>query len=91
MDARYQDQKQIGSVEVNHPGSEENEMRKLSEKTQIKNLRYDCSLLRDERDRLKVEREQYRVRATKAEQECAEWKNRFDVLLKREDKSVGTT
>jgi hypothetical protein len=26
----------------------------------------------------------YRARATKAEQEVAEWKNRFDLLLKRE-------
>jgi hypothetical protein len=27
----------------------------------------------------------YRVRATKAEQEVAEWKTRFDILLKREE------
>lgn len=30
------------------------------------------------------EREQYRARASKAEQECAEWKRRFDQLLARE-------
>lgn len=29
------------------------------------------------------DREAYRVRATKAEQECAEWKRRFDLLLAR--------
>ena len=29
------------------------------------------------------ERNHYRARATKAEQECAEWKRRFDLLLAR--------
>jgi hypothetical protein len=32
----------------------------------------------------KKAREIYRIRATKAEQECMEWKARFDVLLRRD-------
>jgi FtsZ-binding cell division protein ZapB len=57
-----------------------------SEKTQIKNLRYDCSILRNERDSLKIERDKYRNRATKAEQEVVEWKARFDTLLRRDER-----
>lgn len=38
------------------------------------------------------DREAYRIRATKAEQECAEWKRRFDMLLAdRASPRQGTT
>lgn len=35
-----------------------------------------------------VQRDAFRVRATKAEQEAAEWKVRFDLLLRRDDKTI---
>lgn len=37
-------------------------------------------------DRAQAKLTEYRARATKAEQECAEWKRRFDLLLERTPK-----
>lgn len=58
----------------------------------------DATLLRQAKSKLsdmerqfntkKAEAEAYRVRATKAEQEVAEWKKRFDILLAREPKPL---
>lgn len=45
--------------------------------------RRELNKCREDLARLKITAEQYRVRATKAEQEVAEWKQRFDALLKR--------
>lgn len=57
-----------------------------SDKTVIANLRRS---LREETARTQsaiTEREAYRARATRAEQEVAEWKARFDKLLERTPK-----
>ncbi len=59
----------------------------MKAETQIRNLRRE---MKEEHRRCveaTKERDIYRSRATKAEQEGAEWKARFDVLLRREDGS----
>jgi hypothetical protein len=58
-------------------------MRKPSVETQLRLTRSE--LKRSMVDRLNLTNEVagYRRRATKAEQECAEWKARFDLLLAR--------
>ena len=58
-------------------------MRKPSVETQLGLTRSE--LKRSMVDRLNLTNEVagYRRRATKAEQECAEWKARFDLLLAR--------
>lgn len=53
-----------------------------SEKTQLTAARRVLRELERERNTLRIERDTYRARATKAEQELAEWKGRFDELLK---------
>lgn len=58
--------------------------RAASEKTQLRN-----ALSREkEKDKLIevliAQRDEYRVRATKAEQEAAAWRERFDLLLRKE-------
>lgn len=60
--------------------------RPQSDATQITSLRRQ--LREAERDMRTVEsqRDVYRTRATKAEQEAAEWKARFDILLSRDPK-----
>lgn len=60
-----------------------------SEATQIKNLRRDLNELRGELTRTQAAMSTYRTRATKAEQECAEWKERFDILLRRDESKGG--
>lgn len=61
-------------------------MKKPSAETELRNLK------RDYRDCQGIARkweslaQEYRTRATKAEQEVAEWKRRFDVLLERTPK-----
>lgn len=54
-----------------------------SEATQIRNLNRDLRDRDAQLSRLKATVNEYRARATKAEQECAEWKRRFDLLLER--------
>jgi ribosomal protein L10 len=57
-------------------------VRQPSEKTQLATLRRD---LRQSDSELRIVRAaltEYLARATKAEQELAEWKRRFDELLK---------
>ena len=48
-------------------------------KTAQRDLRDTFTLLQNAR----AERDAYRVRATRAEQEVSEWKGRFDALLAR--------
>jgi FtsZ-binding cell division protein ZapB len=50
--------------------------------TQIRTLKRENAELRNECHRWKNNAVQYRERANKAEQEVAEWKLRFDALLK---------
>lgn len=54
-----------------------------SEKTQLANARRTIRELLQQRSDLELERNKYRIRATQAEQEAAEWKQRFDKLLER--------
>jgi len=56
-----------------------------SEKTQLRNAKSEVRRVMDANRVLLNERDHYRVRATKAEQECAEWKTRFDALLRRDE------
>lgn len=53
----------------------------MKPETEIRNLKRDIKRWYAERETLRTERESYRIRATKAEQEVAEWKRRFDALL----------
>lgn len=57
-------------------------MRQPSEKTQLLRLRREANRFSIERAGLQSQIAGYRTRATKAEQEAAEWKARFDQLLK---------
>lgn len=54
-----------------------------SEATQIRTLRRELREIDSARLHALQEAKEYRVRATKAEQECAEWKARFDLLLRQ--------
>lgn len=58
----------------------------LSDATLLRRVRREWNVLRDAHKIVLNERDMYRTRATKAEQEAAEWKKRFDLLLIREDK-----
>lgn len=59
--------------------------RAISEATQLRTAK--AELVRARKELAESERlcAGYRSRATKAEQECAEWKARFDILLRREE------
>ena len=54
-----------------------------SEATQLRNLRGDFKVVAAERLKAERERDIWRGRATKAEQEAQEWKARFDLLLSK--------
>lgn len=68
-------------------------MRKASDKTMLNTLRRNYRKLVSEHSELKTECAKYRARATVAEQALAEWKERFDRLLKvhSESRSPETT
>lgn len=57
-------------------------MRKPSEATQLRAARREVKSLQDTLAALRGSENSYRVRATRAETEVAEWKRRFDDLLK---------
>lgn len=57
--------------------------RQPSAETQLRNLRAEMRDLSKQLAGTVKDREVYRIRATKAEQECAEWRRRFDLLLAR--------
>ena len=63
--------------------------RKPSPETELRNLRRSQNRLDKLAVHLSSERDRYRIRATKAEQEAAEWKQRFDALLARVPKLEG--
>lgn len=52
-----------------------------SVETQLRTERRENSELRKQLSAARFEVTNYRTRATKAEQEAAEWKRRFDVLI----------
>ncbi len=56
-----------------------------SEATQLRYAKKDLAELKIALGRQQQLTEGYRVRATKAEQEAAEWKARFDALLRRDE------
>lgn len=53
----------------------------MKDETLIRNLKRDLRETDARAFRLAIERDTYRERATKAEQEAAEWRRRFDALL----------
>jgi hypothetical protein len=57
--------------------------RKPSPETECRYLRAELRRETNAHSTTKADRENYRIRATKAEQELAEWKRRFDALLLR--------
>jgi len=58
-------------------------MKEPSDKTKLRTMRLERDRARSEWTELKRSHDAYRARATKAEQEAAEWKARFDRLLER--------
>jgi hypothetical protein len=56
-----------------------------SDVTLLRTIRAEYKRLHTEFSQLQRVCNSYRSRATKAEQEAAEWKVRFDILLRRED------
>ncbi len=56
-----------------------------SEATQLRNAKTEIRKLEAHVKSLAEALGAYRARATKAEQEVAEWKTRFDLLLRREE------
>lgn len=57
-----------------------------SVETQLRNVKSELAREEKRARQFASERDQYRIRATKAEQEVAEWKRRFDLLLERTPK-----
>lgn len=57
--------------------------RPASDKTLLASERRTNRRLMKDMHSVVRERDSYRIRATKAEQELAEWKKRFDLLLAR--------
>lgn len=55
--------------------------RQPSPETQLRTARADIRRLTVELARAEQQAAAYRARATQAEQEAAQWKNRFDILL----------
>jgi hypothetical protein len=54
--------------------------------TRFKTIRRMHTNLQKELNTARIAVEAYRARATKAEQEAAEWRKRFDLLLAKEQK-----
>lgn len=60
-------------------------MRKPSAETQLRSALRDLKQVRGALELCKLREEQYRARATKAEQEAKDWEKRFDALLAKFD------
>jgi hypothetical protein len=60
--------------------------RKPSDATVVRRLRADLNRAESDKNTLNANCLQWRARATKAEQEAAEWRKRFDALLERTPK-----
>lgn len=60
-----------------------------SPETQLRTTRALIRGLEKELARARQQVTDYRARATKAEQESAEWKRRFDILLQRDEQKKG--
>jgi FtsZ-binding cell division protein ZapB len=59
--------------------------RVASDATLLRAARAELKRERSAYENIAAQRDAYRARATKAEQELAEWKARFDILLRREE------
>lgn len=59
--------------------------RQASDATLLRHAKREINELDSQRAYWRVLADQYRDRATKAEQEVAEWKERFDLLLRRDN------
>ena len=60
--------------------------RSPSDATQLRTARAELKRVSIELSTVKMQLETCRGRATKAEQECADWRNRFDLLLAKAGK-----
>ncbi|MEJ8837620.1 hypothetical protein [Ramlibacter sp. AN1133] len=58
--------------------------RVASVETQLKATRAELNRATRSLERVQKEADAYRARATSAEREAAEWKQRFDILLRRD-------
>jgi soluble cytochrome b562 len=62
------------------------EMGKIaSDTTLLRTAKYELVKMKASYSESCAQRDSYRVRASKAEQEAKEWKERFDILLRRDD------
>lgn len=61
-------------------------MKKPSLETELRNTKRMLREAVTTNVAIRQQRDEYRARATKAEQESAEWRKRFDALLYREEK-----
>lgn len=62
--------------------------RPVSDATALRNVRAYLRSANKQLDAARAEAISYRIRATKAEQEVAEWRRRFDVLLVRDQREL---
>tara|TARA_R110000868_G_C10495398_1_gene730601 strand:+ start:334 stop:528 length:195 start_codon:yes stop_codon:yes gene_type:complete len=58
-----------------------------SDATLLRSAKAELALVNKRFSEATLQRDSYRTRASKAELEAAEWKARFDILLRREDKT----
>ena len=63
--------------------------REASAETKLRTAKADIRRLHIELNRANKSANEYRARAAKAEQEAAEWKQRFDILLRRDQQKKG--
>lgn len=61
-----------------------------SDATELRYARTEIRNLYDKLSDLETAARSYKARAERAEQECAEWKRRFDQLLARDLKETST-
>lgn len=64
-------------------------MRKTSAATMLRAVRRNLAETKGALELCRMRAEEYRARATRAEQEVTEWKERFDALLTRGPQSDG--
>ena len=57
--------------------------KKISPATELRNARRALSMEVQANAALRRERDRFRIRATQAEQDAAEWRRRFDTLLSK--------
>lgn len=56
--------------------------RKPSPETELRSVKRELREAKEDLSRCRLSMAEYRARATRAEQSCAEWQQRFDALLK---------